>query len=173
MFLCLLSLILLDERLVASVEQHADWSLEHMCQLHQWQLWREERAAPPLPLSWPFRERCLAAFYQADVTPSRLQRQVQSVLAELGLEVQEDVRTSQGYSLDLVVELEGERVGVEVDGRWTGPRTTCGPEVWMHVGSPAGRRCSSGGSCDAWAGGSSPCRTGSGMRCDPKSEPPT
>ena len=46
-----------------------------------------------------------------------MQRQVGVVLASLGLRP-EEVVLHEGYSLDLVVEWRGERIGVEVDGPW-------------------------------------------------------
>ena len=89
---------------------------EHLRQLHQWQLWLEERGAawPRLPL--PLAERCHAAFVAQEGRPSRLQRQVIAALKALGHEPREEVRTPQGYSLDGVVCISGREVAIEVDG---------------------------------------------------------
>ena len=89
---------------------------EDLRQLHQWQLWLEERGAawPRLPL--PLAERCHAAFVAHEGRPSRLQRQVVAALKALGHEPREEVRTPQGYSLDGVVCISGREVAIEVDG---------------------------------------------------------
>ena len=88
-----------------------------LSQLHQWQLWREERGAAWPPLPSELAQRCHAAFCQ-EGTPSLLQRDVAASLREIGLTPQEEVRTPQGYSLDAVVS-EGEfEVAIEVDGPW-------------------------------------------------------
>ena len=69
---------------------------------------------PPLPVE--LAEQSAAAFSALPVHPSRLQRQVANALRALGLSLQEEVRTAQGYSLDAVVCFEGCKVGVEVNG---------------------------------------------------------
>ena len=48
--------------------------------------------------------------------PSQMQRNVSVALASLGLRPEEEVVLHEGYSLDLVVQWRGERIGVEVDG---------------------------------------------------------
>ena len=57
---------------------------EDLCQLHQWQLWQEERGAawPPLPPA--LAQRCRDAFCQEEGAPSRLQRDVAASLARWG-----------------------------------------------------------------------------------------
>jgi hypothetical protein len=94
----------------------ADLTGDQLCQLHQWQLWLEEHGHswPPLPM--PLAQRCRVAFCAGDGNPSRLQRSVAKVLAELKLSPREEVRTAQGYSLDAVVGIDGCDVAVEVDG---------------------------------------------------------
>ena len=89
---------------------------EDLCQLHQWQLWQEERGAawPPLPPA--LAQRCRDAFCQEEGAPSRLQRDVAASLRALGLAPREEERTPQGYSLDAVVSYGGREVAVEVDG---------------------------------------------------------
>ena len=64
----------------------------------------------------PLAQRCRVAFCAGDGNPSRLQRSVAKVLAELKLSPREEVRTAQGYSLDAVVGIDGCDVAVEVDG---------------------------------------------------------
>ena len=91
---------------------------KNLCQLHQWQLWQEERGAawPPLPPA--LAQRCRDAFCQAEGVPSELQGDVADSLRALGLAPREEERTPQGYSLDAVVSHGGREVAVEVDGPW-------------------------------------------------------
>ena len=89
---------------------------EALRQLHQWQLWQEERGAAWPPLPPELAQRCRAAFCQAKGVPSRLQLDVAASLSALGLAPREEVRTPQGYSLDAVVSHGGREVAVEVDG---------------------------------------------------------
>merc|ERR1740124_462367 len=89
---------------------------ENLFQLHQWQLWQEERGAAWPPLPPELAQRCRAAFCQEEGVPSGLQRDVAASLSALGLAPQEEVRTPQGYSLDAVVSHGGREVAVEVDG---------------------------------------------------------
>ena len=85
-------------------------------QLHQWQLWQEERGAAWPPLPPELAQRCRATFSSREGAPSKLQRDVVASLRALGLAPQEEVRTPQGYSLDAVVSHGGREVAVEVDG---------------------------------------------------------
>ena len=89
---------------------------EALRQLHQWQLWQEERGAAWPPLPPELAQRCRAAFCPEGSAPSRLQRDVAASLRALGLAPREEVRTPQGYSLDAVVSHGGREVAVEVDG---------------------------------------------------------
>eukprot|EP00964_Phaeocystis_antarctica_P012386 scaffold6828_cov66-Phaeocystis_antarctica.AAC.1 len=95
---------------------------EHLSQLHQWQLWQEERGAawPPLPPELALR--CREAFSSEDGVASKLQLEVVASLLALGLAPREEVRTEQGYSLDVVVLHGGREVAIEVDG----PSHFCG-----------------------------------------------
>jgi hypothetical protein len=93
------------------------FSDEALSQLHQWWLWytRERGQTSGLP-SHAILQRCRVAFLAVDARPSKLQRQVGSTLSSLGLNPHEEVRTEQGYSLDLLVEWQGQLVAIEVDG---------------------------------------------------------
>jgi hypothetical protein len=95
---------------------------EHLCQLHQWQLWQEERGAAWPPLPPELAQRCRDAFSSEDGVASKLQLAVVASLLALGLAPQEEVRTEQGYSLDAVVLYGGREVAIEVDG----PSHFCG-----------------------------------------------
>jgi len=48
--------------------------------------------------------------------PSRLQDDVISVLASIGLQPEEEVLTKSGYHIDALVEANGKKIGIEVDG---------------------------------------------------------
>ena len=87
-----------------------------LLQLHQWQLWLNERGATWPRLPPPLAERCRVAFCATEGNPSQLQRDVTTALAALGLKPREEVRTAQGYSIDAVVHVNGRDVAVEVDG---------------------------------------------------------
>ena len=89
---------------------------DELRQLHQWQLWQEERGAAWPPLVPALAQRCRDAFCQEEGVPSGLQRDVAASLRALGLAPREEVRTPQGYSLDAVVSHGGREVAVEVDG---------------------------------------------------------
>eukprot|EP00964_Phaeocystis_antarctica_P136429 scaffold100876_cov63-Phaeocystis_antarctica.AAC.2 len=97
---------------------------EHLTQLHQWQLWQEERGAAWPPLPSELAQRCRDAFSSEDGVASKLQRDVVASLLALELATQEEVRTLQGYSLDAVsvVMHGGREVAIEVDG----PSHFCG-----------------------------------------------
>ena len=96
---------------------------KHLRQLHQWQLWQEERGAAWPPLLPELAQRCRDAFSSENGVASKLQRDVVASLLALELALREEVRTPQGYSLDAVVLHHGGRkVAIEVDG----PSHFCG-----------------------------------------------
>lgn len=111
-----------SDAFVAFIERataEGGWSEGDLHRLHQYQLWCDERAfhagdASPLPTA--LRARCAGAFGEAPPTVSLFQKQVGDTLGQLGLESEHEVRSSSGYSLDLVVSYNGLRVGVEADG---------------------------------------------------------
>ena len=122
-------------------------------QLHQWQLWLEERGETWPRLPSPFAERCRAAISAEEGNPSRFQRKVASVLAALELQPREEVRTAQGYSLDAVVSVDRREVAVEVDV----------PTHFVATRRRA-RPCSNVASFARPVGRCWPCHTGSGTR---------
>ena len=109
---------LFGERFIRRCEELArELAIKNLRQLHQWALWHAgERGRSDCLLSDDLLERCRAAFAIADAHPSSLQRQVGTALEALGLSPTEEVSLDDGYSIDLVVEWRGDRVGVEVDG---------------------------------------------------------
>ena len=87
-----------------------------MRQLHQWHLWQAEEMGrgPGLPPS--LRGACYRAFLATPPTVSALQCDVVSELEAIGLRPDCEVLTKRGYRLDATVEVNGETIGVEVDG---------------------------------------------------------
>jgi len=109
---------LFDQRFACRCDALAPkFSIENLCQLHQWRLWyASERGCSDRLPGAALMARCDAAFRASEVTVSRLQTQVAETLVSLGASVQEEVVLEEGYSLDLVVNWRGERLAVEVDG---------------------------------------------------------
>jgi hypothetical protein len=92
-----------------------DFVQEDYFQLHQYQLWQDElKSGINLPPA--LRKKCLQAFVSQLPQPSRFQDDVISVLSSIGLTPEEEVLTSSGYRLDALVEVNGMKVGIEVDG---------------------------------------------------------
>ena len=81
----------------------------------EWQLWQDEIKSginlPPV-----LCEKCRKAFLSRLPQPSRFQDDVISVLSSIGMLPEEEVLTPSGYRLDALVEVNGEKVGIEVDG---------------------------------------------------------
>ena len=108
----------LNSALAQRLEQSEhDLSELELRQVHQWILWHREHGTAP-PVSAALVERALAAFRASPTTPSKLQRSVGAVFAELGLQPRGEVICEEtGYSVDLVVTSQGgTEVAVEVDG---------------------------------------------------------
>jgi len=92
-----------------------DFVPEDLRQLHQWQLWQDElKSGINLPPA--LRKKCRQAFESQSFQPSRLQDDVVSVLSSIGMLPEEEVLTTCGYRLDALVEVNGMKVGIEVDG---------------------------------------------------------
>jgi hypothetical protein len=92
-----------------------DFGLENLSQLHQWQLWQDELQSG-INLPPALREKCRQAFESQSYQASRLQDDVISVLSSIGMRPEEEVLTASGYRLDALVEVNGTKVGIEVDG---------------------------------------------------------
>ena len=86
-----------------------------LSQLYQWHLCqKEEKSYIGLPI---YLEReCHEAFTSTKPTISLLQRDAVSLLRSIGLKPTEEVLTLKGYSLDIIVDLNGMEVGIEIDG---------------------------------------------------------
>lgn len=78
-------------------------------------MWQEElKSEINLPPS--LREECfLEAFLPTAPTPSALPDDVISELLSIGLQPKEEVLTNRGYSLDALVEVNENKIGIEFD----------------------------------------------------------
>jgi hypothetical protein len=84
-------------------------------QLYQWHLWQtKELSHAGLPDN--LRDRCRKAFTESNTSTSRLQMEVVHELKSMKLNPVEEYRTPSGYSIDALVEVDGRRIGIEVDG---------------------------------------------------------
>jgi hypothetical protein len=84
-------------------------------QLHQWQLWQEElKSDVRFPPS--LRDKCREAFISALPRSSNFQTDVIFELSSIGLRPEEEFIANTGYRLDALVEVNGTKVGIEVDG---------------------------------------------------------
>lgn len=92
-----------------------EFNLEAKCQIHQFILWRKELKTE-IPLSPTFQLSCYNAYIKREPSPSAFQDHVMNEIKSLGLTPREEYLTSTGYSLDALIEINGEQVGVEVDG---------------------------------------------------------
>ena len=101
---------------VAALQAKAnDFVPEDLRQLHQWQLWQDElKSGINLPPA--LREECRQSFVSRSYQSSNFQDDVISMLSSIGMLPEEEVLTSSGYRLDALVEVNGEKVGIEVDG---------------------------------------------------------
>jgi hypothetical protein len=108
--------VLFDTDFVAALQAKAsDFGMEECRQLHQWQLWQVElKSGINLPPA--LREDCRQAFVSQSYQLSRLQDDVTSVLSSIGMSPEEEVLTLSGYRLDALVKVNGEKIGIEVDG---------------------------------------------------------
>ena len=92
-----------------------DFSSEGYGQLHQWQLWQNEiKSGINLPPA--LREKCRQAFVSQSYQSSTFQDDVISVLLSISMSPKDEFLTLSGYRLDALVKVNGEKVGIEVDG---------------------------------------------------------
>ena len=86
-----------------------------LSQLHQWQLWQHELNTnicfPP-----EFQSNCYRAFVSNLIQTSDFQIEVMHELQAIGLYPQEEVQLPSGYFIDLLVQINGRGIGIEVDG---------------------------------------------------------
>lgn len=105
-------------------EHVGEFTSASLAQLHQWELWREERGNQWPSLAPKLRARCRVSFIVNDkdsANPSQMQKRVTEGLRDLfwgiNVSVREEERCASGYSIDVVVESEEQgKVAIEVDG---------------------------------------------------------
>lgn len=96
------------------LEEKDGFDTEGLCQLHQWNLWREEiKSDIKLPTS--LQEKCWDAFLSRIPESSALQNDVIAELSSMDFEVKEKTLTQRGYWLDALIEVDGKKIGVQVD----------------------------------------------------------
>jgi hypothetical protein len=104
-----------DDFMEAIFDRMKEFGKEDLRQLHQWHLWQAgERSYNGL--SELMQEQCRDAFINAETRSSAFQREVVSELIIIGLDPTEEYLTQSGYRLDALVQINGNMVGVEVDG---------------------------------------------------------
>ena len=97
------------------VKRFDELDKEGLCQLHQWNTWRKETTNnAPLPLD--LEERCFHEFTSQTLNQSNLQKAVISELVSMGVQLEEEAQTSSGYYLDALVDVDGKKIGLEIDG---------------------------------------------------------
>lgn len=85
--------------------------MEHLRQLHQWELWRQARSQAAVAAghtAWPplhekLRATCHRVFASRKGRPSQFQRQVLETALSLGMDAEEEVIIEEGYSIDIVL----------------------------------------------------------------------
>eukprot|EP00956_Cyclotella_meneghiniana_P037576 scaffold140783_cov73-Cyclotella_meneghiniana.AAC.1 len=96
-------------------DRQRDFTEEELGQLHQWHLWQtKELANEGLPKS--MQDKCKQMFLSSGTTSSKLQKDVVRELKVMNLDPFEEYQTQSGYSLDALIDTEGKKLGVEVDG---------------------------------------------------------
>jgi hypothetical protein len=97
------------------LEKKDGFTTEALRQLHQWHLWQtKEKSRTGLPEE--LQDRCYNAFISEEPTPSKFQDDVVEQLSTIGLDPKEEVLMGSGYRIDALVEVNGKKIGVEVDG---------------------------------------------------------
>jgi len=99
----------------ACLKKEDEFILEHLRQLHQWQLWQHELKSD-ISLPESLKKKCYETFISEDPSPSKLQDDVVSCLSSIGLQPHEEVLLNSGYRIDAVVEVNGKQSAIEIDG---------------------------------------------------------
>ncbi|KAL7521241.1 hypothetical protein ACHAWX_007500 [Stephanocyclus meneghinianus] len=100
----------------AILTRQDEFNLRELCQLHQWILWQKEMR-PEFVVQSSFQELCYKAYTERLPNPSTFQDEVMLELKSIGLDPIEEYRLAVcGYILDAIVEIDGEKIGIEVDG---------------------------------------------------------
>ena len=104
-----------DEFIKACLAKEDEFTTSHLSQLYQWEMWQEELSSN-VHLPESLIERCRSAFISQGCLPSTTQDEVISELGHIGLDPKEEYQTPRGYFLDALVEVNGSKIGIEVDG---------------------------------------------------------
>ena len=104
-----------DAFINACLEKEDEFIIKSLCQLHQWQLWQKElESSTRLPPS--LQKKCYEAFISRGPGPSLIQDDVTAELFSIGLQPEKGKLTERGYRLDALVDVNGNKIGIEVDG---------------------------------------------------------
>jgi len=107
---------LFDDAFISIITWHIDdFNDEGLCQLHQWNTWRKT-TGHSATLPQDIEERCRDTFINRGVRSSNLQKDVIFELSRMGLQLEEEALTSSGYRLDVLVNIDGKQIGIEMDG---------------------------------------------------------
>jgi len=107
---------LFGDAFISIITWHIDeFDNQGLCQLHQWNTWRKtlDHSAT---LPQDIEERCRDTFINRGVRSSNLQKDVIFELSRMGMQLEDEALTSSGYRLDVVVNIDGKQIGIEVDG---------------------------------------------------------
>ncbi len=86
-----------------------------LCQLHQWNIWRKSiRSDSYLPPH--IEKQCYDTFRTLPFYSSKLQSDLVSELVSMGIHLEEESCTQSGIRVDALIDLNGEKMAVEVDG---------------------------------------------------------
>lgn len=107
---------LFGPKFIAIVAESFDaFNHQGLCQLHQWSIWRKnigsDAALPP-----HIEKRCYDEFRTHRIHRSKLQIEIISELASMGIRFDEESCTKSGFSLDVLVDVNGTKIALEVDG---------------------------------------------------------
>mmetsp|Transcript_33227 Transcript_33227/g.69905 ORF Transcript_33227/g.69905 Transcript_33227/m.69905 type:complete len:883 (+) Transcript_33227:64-2712(+) len=100
----------------ACIQMKNEFTIEDLSQLHQWCLWQRELLKSNIALPPSLEKQCYSAFITTVPFISALQKDVISELSYIGLELEEEVLMDGGYRLDALAEVNGSKIGIEVDG---------------------------------------------------------
>ena len=95
-------------------EKENEYADENLRQLHQWQLWQEELQSD-IGLPPSLQKKCYEAFISRRSEPSMMQKEVLAEMLSMGLQSKTQTLVKCGYRLDAVVDVNGKKIGIEVD----------------------------------------------------------
>jgi hypothetical protein len=97
------------------LDRQHQFNIANLTQLYQWHLWQnKELSHAGLPDE--LRVPCYQAFVMDDGLVSRLQKDAVRELTSMDLKPVQEFLAPSGYSIDALIEVNGRRIGIEVDG---------------------------------------------------------